>query len=90
LVTAGRGATGTVQFVAASASADGKLGVVYLPVGGDITLSLAKFRGAVNARWFDPLSGAFSPIAGSPFAAGSMQKLTAPGSTDTALLLEAM
>jgi hypothetical protein len=89
LVTAGQQASGTINFAAASAASDGSLAVVYVPDGREISVSMAKFRSAVRARWFDPGSGKYSGVAGSPFAPSGVQKLDAPGAADSVLLLEA-
>jgi hypothetical protein len=89
LVTAGQQATGSVNFAAASAASDGSLAVVYVPDGREISVSMAKFRSNVVATWFDPSTGKYTNVAGSPFAASGVQKLDAPGSGDSVLLLQA-
>jgi hypothetical protein len=33
-----------------------------------LTIDLAQLSGPVTARWYDPTNGAYSTIAGSPFA----------------------
>ena len=76
IVTAGYGtATGngsgniqTDNYVTTAATPDGKLVVAYLPAGGTITVDMSKLSGAVNAQWFDPSTGTYTTVSGSPFA----------------------
>ncbi|RYZ04677.1 MAG: DUF4038 domain-containing protein [Myxococcales bacterium] len=89
LVTAGRGTLGTAGYVAAALSADGALAVVYVPDGREITVDLSQLSGPVTARVFDPASGVFSPVTGSPFGSGGSQKIDPPGGSDAVLLFEA-
>ena len=58
----------------------------YLPSGGRVTLDLSSMRGPLKARWYNPLDGKF----GKPVAvrAGTTVELTAPDSSDWALLIE--
>jgi len=50
-----------------------------------VQVSLGGFStGTVRARWFDPTSGAWQAVPGSPFAAtGSTPRLTTPSSNST-------
>jgi hypothetical protein len=74
VVTAGNGtysSSGTVaanNYLTAASTPDGKLAIAYMPTVRTITVNLAKLSGAVTARWYDPSSGNYSPITGSPFA----------------------
>jgi hypothetical protein len=57
LVAKQPGADDPARFISAAATPDGRQAVLYLPVGGSVTLDLAKLaRGAVG-EWFDPRSG---------------------------------
>jgi uncharacterized protein (TIGR03382 family) len=47
---------------------DGSLAIVYAPVATTLTVDLASFSGPVTAAWFDPTTGASTPVSGSPFA----------------------
>jgi hypothetical protein len=78
-------------------SLDGTLGVAYRPAAGgasqSLTVNMSKFSGFVTARWFDPSSGLYVSIAGSPFAnAGSNTFITPGGNSvgngDWVLVLE--
>jgi Protein of unknown function (DUF4038)/Putative collagen-binding domain of a collagenase len=52
----------------ASVADDGSFAVVYLPGIRDITVQLNLLSGPkVNARWYDPSTGTYHAVAGSPF-----------------------
>lgn len=103
LVTAGYGtysATTDPQagfdYVTAARAADGTFALVYLPTGNDVTVDLRQLGGkgrTVRVSWFDPVSGQYVPITGSPFANTSTQKFSPPaknvgGDRDFVLVLE--
>lgn len=52
------GTTGTN----AAVSADGTLGLAYLPANASVTVAMTKMAGTVTARWFDPTNNTFSSI----------------------------
>jgi hypothetical protein len=92
-ITAGFGAWKQADYATAALAADGSSGVVYLPTPRTITADLAKLRGPVTARWFDPTAGSFQPVAGSPLAAAGRRDFTpsgknAAGESDWVLVLE--
>jgi hypothetical protein len=89
LVTGGRGTIGTTTYVTAAASVDGTWAVAYIFDGRQINVDLARLASPVSARWFDPSSGTYSDIAGSPFESGGQQALDPPGASEAVLLLEA-
>lgn len=82
------------DYVTAAQSPDGTLGVVYCPKKATLTLCLTNFAGPVTAKWFDPTSGTYTPVAGQPFANTNVAKnLATPGNNSAAdpdwvLLLE--
>jgi hypothetical protein len=99
LVTAGYGtfaSTGSVNasdYATAARTADGQLAMVYLPTIRTITVDLSKLGGTVTAQWYDPSSGVYAAIPGSPFANSGTQTFTptgnnADGGGDWVLLLE--
>jgi hypothetical protein len=64
-----------------------------MPTIGTITVDMSKLSAAVRAQWYDPTSGTYSSIAGSPFANAGTQQFTPPGNNsagdgDWALVLE--
>lgn len=63
LVTAGGGTIDTDSHVAAAATRDGDLAVVYLGPchGGAISIDMSRLSGTVTARWFDPSNGNYLP-----------------------------
>ncbi|MBI4324639.1 MAG: DUF4038 domain-containing protein [Chloroflexi bacterium] len=71
---------------AAVALADpGRVYVVYLPHGGNVTVELNAVKGQLTANWFNPRDGR----SGEPFtvAGGNLGRFQAPDALDWALLL---
>jgi hypothetical protein len=71
---------------------DGSLSITYMPSARKITVDLKKFRGKVDAQWFDPTSGKYATVEGSPFANTGPREFTPPmknegGDSDFLLLL---
>jgi hypothetical protein len=100
LLTAGYGscpADGDVlesSCATAASTDDGRLGIVYAPAIGTLTIDLAKFLGPVTARWYDPTTGVFAAVAGSPLANRGIHEFTpngnnGEGSGDWVLVLQA-
>jgi hypothetical protein len=67
------------DYLTAAATPDRKLAIAYLPNGGKITVDMARLAGRVTGRWYDPASGKYSPVQGSPFAGSGKVTLDAPG-----------
>jgi hypothetical protein len=66
-------------------TADGSLGVVYIPESREITIDLAQLAGPlVEARWYDPSDGRFAAVAGSPFRADGTRRLRPEADTNSA------
>jgi hypothetical protein len=89
--TTGR-VVGAGNGVVAASSADGKLGVAYFSQGGAAAINLAAFSGPVGAQWFDPSSGAYATVPGSPFTPSGSHSFESPahnsgGETDWVLVL---
>jgi hypothetical protein len=84
VVTSGYGtyaSTGYVasnDFLTAARTADGTLVVAYTPVLRTFTVDMSKLSAAAVARWFDPSTGAYTAIAGSPLANSGVQSFTPP------------
>ena len=91
LVTSGRGTLGSLGYVPAAKTPDGKLAIVYLPAGSPIVVALSQFSGTVTARWYDPTNGAFTSAGTFP-ATGSQSfsrsATNAVGDHDWVLLFE--
>ena len=94
MLTAGL-SSGLDRAVAARA-ADRSYAIAYTPSVRTITVNLGQLTGPrVNARWYDPASGSYSAIVGSPFSASSSQTFRPAGNNssnygDWALLLESI
>jgi Protein of unknown function (DUF4038)/Putative collagen-binding domain of a collagenase len=85
VVTAGYGKfstggnVGSSNYVTTAATRDGTLAISYLPTRGRITVDLARLAGRVRARWYDPASGKYSGVSGSPFRNSRSVQFTTPG-----------
>jgi hypothetical protein len=82
------------DYVTAGRTPDGSLVMAYLPTLRTVTVDLAKLRGPVTARWYDPSRGVYTTIEGSPFPNSGTRTLTPPGKNgdgdgDWVLVLEA-
>lgn len=64
--------------MAAFDTAGGRLGLVYCTVQQTVTADLSKMPGPVTARWYDPTSGNYTIISGSPFANSGPRQFTTP------------
>jgi len=71
---------------------DGSLAISYLPTPRRVLVDLSRFKGPVQARWFDPTTGDEKPVAGSPFTNSGSHAMTPPeknaaGDGDVVLVL---
>ena len=79
----------------AARTSDGSLVIVYMPTVRAITVDMSKLAGTTTtARWYDPTSGEYADVKGSPFAnEGSRQFIPSgankSGEGDWVLVLEA-
>ena len=58
---------------------DGALVLAYTPVARKFTVAMGKLRAPATARWFDPASGAYTAVAGSPFPNSGAHEFETPG-----------
>jgi hypothetical protein len=79
VVTDGRGKFGEFDYVSAARTPDGKLVMAYVPDKRTITVDMTKLSGPAVARWYDPASGKFQEIAGSPLINQGTKRFTSPG-----------
>ena len=56
------------DYLTAARTPDGNLVVAYTPVARQFKVDMSKLSGPAISRWYDPSSGTFLSIAGSPFA----------------------
>jgi hypothetical protein len=69
------------------------LAVVYDPQGNALTVNLGNFSGVLAAKWYDPTTGTYRDIDGSPFENRVTREFTVPGNNgrgmkDWVLLLQ--
>jgi hypothetical protein len=77
--TGGRGsATGDTDYAIAGRSADGSLGVLYMPSSRAVAVDMSKFSSQVHAYWFDPTTAQVSGTA-QTYANSGSQSLSPPG-----------
>jgi Protein of unknown function (DUF4038)/Putative collagen-binding domain of a collagenase len=67
------------DYVTAARTRGGRLAIAYLPAGQTITVDLSRMAGRVRARWYDPTSGRFVGVAGSPFHSSGQRSFAPPG-----------
>jgi hypothetical protein len=68
------------DYVTAARTPDGRLAIAYLPTGAPVVVDMADVAGPrVRAQWYDPTSGRYLPIHGSPFLRRGTRRFTVPG-----------
>ncbi len=78
----------------AARTPDGTLVIAYMPSARSITVDMSKLATAATARWYDPTTGAFTTVTGSPLAPSGVRTFTPPannhadGYNDWVLVLE--
>jgi hypothetical protein len=98
VVTSGYGSFGSTGYVTAARTPDGRLVMAYIPSTGtgarSLTVDMSELAGQAQGRWYNPTTGAYTDIAGSPFANTGSRTFTTPGNNGTgtndwALVLDA-
>jgi len=85
VVTSNHGTFSSSGFVASNAyltaarTPDGSLVVIYTPIVRQFAVDMSKLGEPAVARWFDPASGVFVPIAGSPLTNSGPRNFAPPG-----------
>lgn len=72
----------------AELASDHTWGAAYLPSGGSVTVALSVFTGPVTGRWYNPSTGAYTVIAGSPFVPSGFVTTSPPGGGDWVVVFE--
>lgn len=68
------------DYVAAARTPDGKLAIAYLPTGAPIEVDMGRMADRhVRAEWYDPTSGRYLAVHGSPFATAGVRRVRPPG-----------
>lgn len=87
LVTSGASTPDSSDYVAASATPDGKLLVLYVPPdhSGSITIDMTAMSAPTRARWFNPASAAYIDVTGGQFSLpnSGTYSFTPPGDNGT-------
>ncbi len=87
VVTGGLGEFWGLDYLAAAATADGKLVIGYMPSARPITVDLSRMaKGRANAWWFNPLSGEALPAG--TFATDGTRQFSPPGEGDWVIVLD--
>jgi hypothetical protein len=76
-VTAGLG--GEADHTPAARASDGSWGAVFVPFNRKITVNMSVFATPVRGQWFDPVSGALTPVEGSPLPNRGLIEKAPPG-----------
>jgi hypothetical protein len=85
VVTAGYGTYSDVGYVnnndylTAARTSDGTLVIVYTPILRTFTVDMSMLSEAVTTRWYDPSSGAYVTVPGSPLPNTGTRDFTPPG-----------
>lgn len=87
VVTSGFGTFGGSTYVTAARSSSGGLVMTYIPSTGTggraITVNMAKLSSPVSGRWYNPTSGVYTTISGSPLKNTGSRTFTTPGDNGT-------
>jgi hypothetical protein len=83
----------TNNYVTTAYFADGTGAVSYAPFSTILTVAMNKFKRPVNAKWFDPTTGTYSDVPGSPFVNSGTRRFVTPnkngaGDPDWVLLVQ--
>jgi hypothetical protein len=89
----GTGAVTTDTYATAARTPDGTLAIAYMPTTRTITVDMSKLSGPASARWYDPTTGEYIDVSGSPFANTGSRGFAPPGNNhdgdeDWVLVLE--
>jgi hypothetical protein len=67
------------DYLTAARTPDGSLVIIYTPIIRQFVVDMTQLDGPAVSRWFDPSSGDFRNIAGSPFTNAGTKSFTPPG-----------
>ena len=86
LVVAGYGTYSNVgsvnsnDYVTAARTPDGRLAIAYLPTGHPVEIDMRRMSGSrVRVQWYDPTTGKYATVPGSPFARNGRRAFAVPG-----------
>ena len=75
----GTGSVTTDDYATAARTSDGSLIIVYMPTTRTITVEMSMLSGPSRVCWYDPTTGEYIDVSGSPFANAGTQQFTPPG-----------
>jgi hypothetical protein len=75
----GTGSVTTDTYATAARTPDGTLIIVYMPTIRTITIDMSKLSGPSAARWYDPTTGQYIEVSGSPFTNSGTRQFTPAG-----------
>jgi hypothetical protein len=78
-VPLGAGSVTTDTYATAARTPDGTLIIVYMPTIRAISVDMSKLGGTTAARWYDPTTGEYISVRGSPFPNAGTREFTPPG-----------
>jgi hypothetical protein len=89
----GLGSIDANTYAPSAQTSDGTLLIVYMPSIRTITVDMSKLAAPTIGQWYDPTSGRYSEVSGSPFANSGKRQFTPPGTnragdSDWVLVLE--
>ncbi len=68
------------DYVTAARTPDGRLAIAYLPTGHPVVVDMTTMADRrVRAQWYDPTTGTYATIPGSPFRPSGRRTFTVPG-----------
>jgi Protein of unknown function (DUF4038)/Putative collagen-binding domain of a collagenase len=75
----GTGSVTTDTYLTAARTSDGALVIAYMPTIRMISVAMSALSGTAAARWYDPTTGEYITVGGSPFANTGIRQFTPPG-----------
>ena len=80
LIAEGGGVETSDDYISAAATSDGTFLVAYVPPAhhGSFKVDMSSLSSPAKAMWFDPTSGSYTSIEGSPFANAGLHEFTPP------------
>jgi Putative collagen-binding domain of a collagenase/Protein of unknown function (DUF4038) len=81
-------------YATATGTSDGSLVMAYIPPARTVTIDMSRLAGPTTVPWYDPTSGSYAEVVGSPFTNVGKKEYTTPernndGDSDWVLLLDA-
>jgi hypothetical protein len=74
------GSVNSNDYVTAARTPDGRLAIAYLPTGHLVEIDMRRMSGRrVRVQWYDPTTGSYSTVPGSPFPRNGRRRFAVPG-----------